>query len=64
MTRRMSKHETACLEAMRNAPWATEALTVDLGAEVLIAHGMDRKDAERAAQRLYDKHLKIYGGAG
>ncbi len=60
----MTRKERSCLDAMTAAPWNTEALTVDFGAEVLIAHGMDRKDAERTAQRLYDNHLKIYGGAG
>lgn len=62
MTRRLSRMETECLEAMRNAPWKTEALTVDLGAEVLIANGMGRKDAERIAQGLFDEFLKSYMG--
>ena len=64
MTRRLSKAETECLEAMRNAPWDTEALTVDLGTEVLMAKGMLRSDAAKVAQGLYSEHLKSYGGVG
>jgi len=62
MTPRLSRTETGCLDAMRNAPWETEALTVDLGAEVLIAKGMGRKDAEKIAQGLFDEFLKSYLG--
>ena len=64
MLRRLSKTETECLEAMRNAPWKTEALTVDLGTEVLMAKGMMRSDAAKVAQGLFDEHLKSYGGVG
>ncbi len=64
MLRRLSKAETECLDAMRNAPWKTEALTVDLGTEVLMAKGMLRSDAAKLAQGLYSKHLKSYGGVG
>ena len=64
MLRRLSKTETECLDAMRNAPWKTEALTVDLGTEVLMAKGMLRSDAAKLAQGLYSKHLKSYGGVG
>jgi hypothetical protein len=64
MTRRLSKHETACLDAMKNAPWATEALTVDLGVEVLLSKSMMmRADAEKIAQRLFDRYLKSYMGS-
>jgi len=57
---RLSRHETECLEAMRNAPWKTEALTVDLGTEVLMAKGMMRSDAEKLAQSIFDRYLKTY----
>jgi hypothetical protein len=61
---RLSKHETACLDAMKNAPWETEELTVDLGVEVLLAKSMMmRADAEKIAQRLFDYYLKSYMGA-
>jgi len=60
MTRRLSRMETECLEAMRNAPWKTEALTVDLGTEVLMAKGMLRSDAAKLAQGIFDRHLKTY----
>ena len=60
--RRLSKAETECLDAMRNAPWKTEALTVDLGTEVLIAKGMLRSDAAKLAQGLFDRHLKSFIG--
>ena len=60
MLRRLSKTETECLEAMRNAPWKTEALTVDLGTEVLMAKGMMRSDAAKVAQGLFDERLKTY----
>ena len=59
---RLSRHETQCLDAMRNAPWDTEALTVDLGTEVLVAKGMMRSDAAKVAQGLFDRHLKAYLG--
>ncbi len=63
MTRRLSRHETACLDAMKNAPWNTEALTVDLGVEILMAKSMMiRADAEKIAQGLYDEFLKSYLG--
>ena len=62
MTRRLSKTETECLDAMRNAPWDTEALTVDLGTEVLIAKGMIRSDAAKLAQGIFDRHLKSFLG--
>ena len=62
--RRLSRMETECLDAMRNAPWKTEALTVDLGTEVLMAKGMMRSDAAKVAQGLYSEHLKSYGGVG
>jgi len=57
---RLSRHETQCLDAMRNAPWDTEALTVDLGTEVLMAKGMMRSDAEKLAQSIFDRYLKTY----
>ena len=57
---RLSRHETQCLDAMRNAPWKTEALTVDLGTEVLMAKGMLRSDAAKLAQWIFDRHLKTY----
>lgn len=57
---RLSRHETQCLDAMRNAPWKTEALTVDLGTEVLMAKGMMRSDAEKLAQSIFDRYLKTY----
>lgn len=60
MQRRLSKAETECLEAMRNAPWKTEALTVDLGTEVLMAKGMMRSDAAKVAQGLFDERLKTF----
>ena len=60
--RRLSRMETECLEAMRNAPWDTEALTVDLGTEVLMAKGMLRSDAAKTAQGLFDRHLKSFIG--
>jgi hypothetical protein len=64
MIRRLSKHETVCLNAMKNAPWATEALTVDLGVEALMAVSMImRPDAEKIAQGLFDYYLKSYMGA-
>ena len=59
---RLSRHETQCLDAMRNAPWDTEALTVDLGTEVLMAKGMLRSDAEKTAQGIFDRHLKSFLG--
>ena len=59
---RLSRHETQCLDAMRNAPWKTEALTVDLGTEVLIAKGMLRSDAAKLAQGIFDRHLKSFLG--
>ena len=57
---RLSRHETQCLDAMRNAPWDTEALTVDLGTEVLMAKGMMRSDAAKVASGLFDEYLKTY----
>ena len=62
MTRRLSKAEAECLEAMRNAPWKTEALTVDLGTEVLMAKGMLRSVAAKTAQGIFDRHLKSFLG--
>lgn len=59
---RLSRHETQCLDAMRNAPWDTEALTVDLGTEVLMAKGMLRSDAAKVAQGIFDRHLKSFLG--
>ncbi len=59
---RLSRHETQCLDAMRNAPWDTEALTVDLGTEVLMAKGMLRSDAAKLAQGIFDRHLKSFLG--
>ena len=60
--RRLSRMETECLDAMRNAPWKTEALTVDLGTEVLMAKGMIRSDAAKLAQGIFDRHLKSFLG--
>ena len=60
MLRRLSKAETECLDAMRNAPWKTEALTVDLGTEVLMAKGMMRSDSAKVAQGLFDERLKTF----
>lgn len=62
MQRRLSRHETQCLDAMRDAPWDTEALTVDLGTEVLMAKGMLRSDAAKLAQGIFDRHLKSFLG--
>ena len=62
MLRRLSKTETECLDAMRNAPWKTEALTVDLGTEVLMDKGMLRSDAAKLAQGIFDRHLKSFLG--
>ena len=59
---RLSRHETQCLDAMRNAPWDTDALTVDLGTEVLMAKGMLRSDAAKLAQGIFDRHLKSFLG--
>ena len=59
---RLSRHETQCLDAMRNAPWKTEALTVDLGTEVLMAKGMLRSDAAQLAQSIFNRHLKSFLG--
>ena len=58
--RRLSRMETECLDAMTNAPWKTEALTVDLGTEVLMAKGMLRSDAAKVAQGLFDERLKTF----
>ena len=60
--RRLSRHETQCLDAMRSAPWKTEALTVDLGTEVLMAKGMLRSDAAKLAQSIFNRHLKSFLG--
>ena len=60
--RRLSRMETECLDAMRNAPWKTEALTVDLGTEVLMAKGMLRSDAAKLAQSIFNRHLKSFLG--
>lgn len=60
MLRRLSKAETQCLDAMRNAPWDTEALTVDLGTEVLMVKGMMMSDAAKVAQGLFDERLKTF----
>jgi hypothetical protein len=60
----MTRDERAALNAMTAAPWMTEALAVDYAAEVLVARGLDRPVAERLAQRVFDDHLKLYGGAG
>ncbi len=57
---RLSRHETQCLDAMSNAPWKTEALTVDLGTEVLMAKGMIRSDAAKVARGLFDERLKTF----
>lgn len=62
MIPRLSSHETQCLDAMRNAPCDTEALTVDLGTEVLMAKGMLRSDAAKLAQGIFDRHLKSFLG--
>lgn len=59
---RLSRPETECLNTMRNAPWDTEALTVDLGTEVLMAKGMLRSDAAKVAQGIFDRHLKSFLG--
>jgi hypothetical protein len=49
---------------MRNSPWGSEALVVDLGVEVLMAKSMMmRADAEKIAQRLYNENLKSYLGS-
>jgi hypothetical protein len=53
-------HERAAYEAMRNAPWETEALTVDLAVEVLVARGVDRPEAARIAKRVFDRRLKVF----
>jgi hypothetical protein len=47
---------------MTNSPWPEEALTVDLGAEVFMAKGMGRADAEFIARGLYDERIKIHIG--
>jgi hypothetical protein len=47
---------------MTNSPWPEEALTVDLGAEVLMTKGISRADAERIARGLYDERIKIHIG--
>jgi hypothetical protein len=60
--RQLSRTERACVDAMLNSPWREEALTVDLGAEVLMAKGMGRADAERIARGLYDERIKIHIG--
>ena len=57
----MTRDERAALNAMTAAPWMAEALAVDYATEVLVARGLDRPAAERLAQRVFDKHLKIYG---
>jgi hypothetical protein len=59
----LSPNERACIDAMRNTPNHDEASTVDLGANVFMAKGWMRPDAEKAAQRLFDKYLKSYIGA-
>jgi hypothetical protein len=62
MTRRLSRVETSCLEAMRNAPSWSEAATVALGTDVLMATGMMRSDAAKVASGLFDEYLKTYLG--
>ena len=62
MTRQLSRTERACVDAMLNSPWPEEALTVDLGAEVLMAKGMGRADADFVARGLYDERIKIHIG--
>jgi hypothetical protein len=57
---RETPHERAAYEAMCNAPWRTEALTVDLAVEVLVARGLDRPEAVKTAQRVYDRRIKVY----
>lgn len=60
MTRRLSRVETSCLEAMRNAPSWSETAIVALGTDVLMATGMMRSDAAKVAQGMFDERLKIY----
>ena len=60
MTRRLSRVERSCLDAMLNAPRKDDATTVAAGTEVLVANGMLRSDAAKVAQGLYDECLKIY----
>jgi hypothetical protein len=62
MTRQLSRTDRACVDAMLNSPWPEEALTVDLGAEVLMTKGISRADAERIARGLYDERIKIHIG--
>jgi hypothetical protein len=60
--RQLSRTERACVDAMLNSPWPDEALTVDLGAEVMMAKGLSRADADRIARGLYDDRIKIHIG--
>jgi hypothetical protein len=46
---------------MLRSPWPEESLTVDLGAEILIAKGMNRPTAELVAKGLYDECIRIMG---
>jgi hypothetical protein len=47
---------------MRNAPSWSEAATVALGTDVLMATGMMRSDAAKVASGLFDEYLKTYLG--
>lgn len=60
--RRLSRAETECLNAMRNAPHRDEPATVAIGADVLMARGMMRSDAAKVAQGLFNETLKPYLG--
>ena len=62
--RRLSRMETQCLDAMRNAPHSDEPATVAIGTDILMAKGMMRSDAAKVAQGLFQEFLKSYGGAG
>jgi hypothetical protein len=57
----LSPNERACVDAMFNTPNHDEASRVDIGANVFMAKGWMRPDAEKAAQKLFNKHCKVYG---
>ncbi len=50
---------------MRNAPWKTEALTVDLGTEVLMAYAIgwntDELAIDYAAEQMGEEYRTLIG---
>lgn len=62
MTRRLSRTERNCLDAMLNCPKPDTADKLDAGISVLMAYGWMRSDAEREARALWAETETHMGG--